>query len=78
MTNQFQELLNELTVLLQSRINKYNADHISTYMKNRFSFFGIKTPDHRKLTCEWWEKFPISSESELLNLANALWNLEQR
>lgn len=78
MTNQFQNSLNELTLLLQSRANRDNAVHMSVYMKNRFSFFGIKTPERRKLTREWWKKFPIASESELLNLANELWNLEQR
>ena len=78
MTNQFQNSLTELTLLLQSRANGDNAVHMSAYMKNRFSFFGIKTPERRKLTREWWKKFPIASESELLNLANELWNLEQR
>ncbi|SVB66974.1 uncharacterized protein METZ01_LOCUS219828, partial [marine metagenome] len=78
MTNQFQNSLNELTLLLQSKINQDNAVHMSAYMKNRFSFFGIKTPERRKLTREWWKKFSIASESELLNLANELWNLEQR
>ena len=78
MTNQFQNSLNKLTLLLQSRANRDNAVHMSVYMKTRFSFFGIKTPERRKLTREWWKKFPISSESELLNLANELWNLEQR
>ena len=78
MTNQFQNSLNELTLLLQSRANRDNAVHMSVYMKTRFSFFGIKTPERRKLTREWWKKFPIASESELLNLANELWNLEQR
>ena len=78
MTNQFQNSLNKLTLLLQSRANRDNAVHMSAYMKNRFSFFGIKTPERRKLTREWWTKFPIASESELLNLANELWNLEQR
>ena len=78
MTNQFQNSLNELTLLLQSKINRNNADHMSAYMKNRFLFFGIKTPERRKLTLKWWKKFPIVSEVELLNIANELWNLEQR
>ena len=78
MTNQFQNLLYKLTLLLQSKAKRDNAIHMSAYMKNRFSFFGIKTPERRKLTREWWKKFSIASESELLNLANELWNLEQR
>ena len=78
MTNQFQNSLYELTLLLQSKAKRDNAIHMSAYMKNRFSFFGIKTPERRKVTREWWKKFPIASESELLNLANDLWNLEQR
>ncbi len=78
MTNQFQNSLNELTLLLQSRANGDNAVHMSAYMKNRFLFFGIKTPERRKLTLKWWKKFPIASEVELLNIANELWNLEQR
>ena len=78
MTNQFQNSLNKLTLLFQSRANRDNAVHMSAYIKTRFSFFGIKTPERRKLTREWWKKFPISSKSELLNLANELWNLEQR
>ncbi len=78
MTNQFQNSLNELTLLLQSKINRNNAVHMSAYMKNRFLFFGIKTPERRKLTLKWWKKFPIASEVELLNIATELWNLEQR
>ena len=50
MTNRFQNLLYELTLLLQSKAKRDNAIHMSAYMKNRFSFFGIKTPQRRKLT----------------------------
>lgn len=78
MKNSIQKLLPELRHLLKSEANPEQAIQMSAYMKNRFSFFGIKSPERRKLTGEWQKTFTISSESELLNLSNELWKLEQR
>lgn len=78
MNHSIQNSFKELTTLFQSGANPRNSVQMSAYMKNRFPFFGIKSPERRIITREWQKTFTISSESELLNLSKELWKLDQR
>lgn len=50
----------------------------SAYMKNRFSFNGLKKPLRATLQKEVFAKFPISTEEELSTAVKELWNKEER
>ena len=48
------------------------------YMKNRFEFYGIKTPVRRKIQKPFLAKNNLPSEEDLENVVKVLWNRPQR
>lgn len=70
---------NEIRETLQQAANAQRADAMSAYMKNRFPFFGIATPERRrhvkpKLACMGRTPDP----AWLLELAETLWSFDER
>ena len=51
---------------------------MAQYMKGHFQFFGIKSPLRKELQRLWWQGKSVKSESELVTLISALWELEKR
>ncbi len=50
----------------------------SAYMRDQFSFYGIKKPVRAQLEKEWFKKFSPTNEDELIALVTALWQKPQR
>lgn len=48
------------------------------YIKNQFSFFGIKSPERRTITQEWLKTITVKSLSDIRNIMKALWELDKR
>jgi 3-methyladenine DNA glycosylase AlkD len=67
-----------LIKLFKENSNPDNAAHMARYMKNQFSFFGIKSPERRTLTQEWLKIITVKSLSDIRNIMNALWKLNKR
>ena len=47
---------NEFFNLIKENGNENNATGMSSYMKNQFAFLGIKTPERRELTRDYFKK----------------------
>lgn len=58
--------------------NAINAAGAKAYMKNQFKFFGIKTPERRRLTKEYMKRMGLQSAKDLHDIVTELWSLEER
>lgn len=68
-----------LQSLLSSHANSENAAAMSAYMKNRFSFFGIKSQPRRDLLRDFIKANPTpESNSELKIFVLDCWSFPQR
>ncbi len=65
--------------IFQKNADKKNAQGMSAYMKNQFSFYGIKKPEREKLTKEILRSFSESiTQKQLLDCARSLWKKKER
>ncbi|MFA8343722.1 MAG: DNA alkylation repair protein [Rhodothermaceae bacterium] len=55
-----------------------NIKPMSDYMKGKFEFFGIKTPERRKLSKEIFAEFGYPDEQEFEKVIRKLWAEPQR
>lgn len=62
----------------KSRVNSYNAEKMSAYMKNRFVFFGIKSPERMAVLKPWLDEMKTLSIEEKFQIIHELWGLEER
>lgn len=58
--------------------NADNAIQMKAYMKNKFDFFGIKTPERRKICKDYMKHRKLNDEKELETIAKELWALPER
>ena len=62
--------LNELILLLEAHKNEENQEWMEKYMRNQFSFLGIKTPERRELVKEYMKGMKVLSMEEVTTLYN--------
>jgi 3-methyladenine DNA glycosylase AlkD len=74
------QLVQEIQRSLQSNANLEHAPAMRAYMRDQFDFFGIKTPLRRELLAQVLKGMakPTMSATEVLQLAEILWQLPQR
>lgn len=70
------EFFQQIQVVLLAHANPENALPMRAYMRSHFDFLGIKTPLRRQLLKDLGKI--SASATELLQLAQALWQLPQR
>ncbi len=58
--------------------NAENAPWMEKYMKNQFSFFGIKTPERTRLNREFFAKHGLPDYNELETIVDSLMHQPQR
>jgi len=58
--------------------NSKNAVTMATYMKNRFAFFGIKTPERRKISSAFIKENGIPEFTKLDEMIPSLFDLPER
>lgn len=68
------ELIDELA----KSANAENAVAMKAYMKNQFSFFGIKTPERRQILKEYIKGRVIINKTELNGIIKELWTQPER
>lgn len=73
---QVREFFQQIQVMLFANANAENAIPMRAYMRSQFVFLGIKTPLRRQLLKDIGRI--SASSTELLQLAQALWQLPQR
>lgn len=62
--------LNELILLLEDHRNEENQKWMEKYMRNQFSFLGIKTPERRELAKEYLKSLKVFSMEDVITLYN--------
>ncbi len=67
-----------LAVWFREHADAKKAGPMEGYMRNRFSFLGIKTPERIQLTREFWSKYGFPVGEELLLVVQQLWQLPER
>ncbi len=62
--------LNELILLLEDHRNADNQEWMEKYMRNQFSFLGIKTPERRELAKAYLKGLKALSMADVFTLYN--------
>ena len=70
--------LDKIEKKLESLKNPTNAQAMKKYMKNRFEFLGIKTPERRKALREIVKANAYPNKQDLLRLSRDLWQKKER
>lgn len=73
-----QIFIQELFIVFSAAGNNNEAEAMSKYMRNRFSFFGIKSELRKSLQKDFLAKYPLPQGAELKELIEKLWVLPQR
>ncbi len=70
--------INQLEIAFQEHSNTEKALPMAKYMKNKFSFFGIKTTERKELFKEIWKQNKQEVSKNSREIALALYTKEQR
>lgn len=70
--------ISDLEQELVSRNNKENAFHMEKYMKNNFTFLGIKTEERRSIFISNYEKHKTEIKDNFRKIAWELFNKKER
>lgn len=73
------QLIHQLELEFEKNRNDLEAEGMSRYMKNRFSFYGIKKPKRAEIQKRWYSLIPKDFNHEnKRELVLELWQKEQR
>ena len=72
------ELSKRIEKELRSVADSSQAVEMSAYMKNRFPFLGVKSPDRKGIQSELFKRFPKLSWEEVWSNVAELWAMEER
>jgi len=72
------EIISQCQLSLLPLADPLRAQAMRAYMKNRFEFLGIPAPDRRKACVDIIRQLKTADADELLQIANDLWDCEQR
>ena len=64
--------------LFRENANPENAFFMKKYMKDKFSFLGIKSPERRALTRAFYKNYNRPDINTLENIVRILWEMEER
>ena len=70
--------INTLQLAFKASANPKIAQGQQAYMKNKFAFFGIKTPERRQIQQPFLVKNYLPPKKELNQLLTTLWNKNKR
>ncbi|WP_066172257.1 DNA alkylation repair protein [Bacillus marinisedimentorum] len=73
--NQYEE---EMTSRFRMHKNAQQAEKMEKYMKNKFPFLGLKTPERSSLLKEFIAEKGLPEPENLLQVVHSLWNEEER
>lgn len=72
------EFIEQLTRVFEEKQNPVIAVQQKSYMKDRFAFYGIKTPTRRMLQKPFLDKIFLPPKNELSGMIKILWQKPQR
>jgi len=64
--------------LFRKNANPENAFFMKKYMKDKFSFLGIKSPERRALTSAFFKNYNRPDINNIENIVMKLWDMEER
>jgi len=70
--------VNKLRNIFETGRNQENAVPMAKYMKNRFSFLGIKTPLRRELMRDFYKENGVPEIKDLKKIVLELWEIPER
>ena len=71
-------MLELLTKELEAHRHAENARQMEKYMKNLFPFFGIKTPERRKITAQFFKETGLIKQPFQSDFVLELWDKDER
>lgn len=71
-------MLKTIQSLFSENGNPSLAGPMKAYMKNKFEFYGIKSPDRKEISKHLLKECKTLSKKETIELAKELWNQPQR
>jgi 3-methyladenine DNA glycosylase AlkD len=72
------QLIEQLEIELSLIKNDIKANAMSKYMKGKFSYYGISSPERREIQQNWFSKLKQLSNEEKRDLIRELWLKEER
>ena len=73
------QLVQQLELEFEKNRNEFEAEGMSRYMKNRFTYFGIKKPKRAVIQKQWFSIIPKDfTQENKRELVLELWQKEQR
>lgn len=72
------QAIDELTVALGGGADPVRAPQMRSYMKDRFEFLGVPTPERRRLAAPFLAALRDAGEEQLLDVAATLWAMPYR
>jgi 3-methyladenine DNA glycosylase AlkD len=73
------QLVQQLELEFEKNRNEFEAEGMSRYMKNRFTYFGIKKPKRAVIQKQWFSIIPEDfTQEHKRELVLELWQKEQR
>ncbi|MDJ0839858.1 MAG: DNA alkylation repair protein [Acidobacteriota bacterium] len=72
------DLVAPLRSLFLKNVHAENAFHMKRYMRDKFAFYGIKTPRRKELVKQFLEKRGSLTRAELITVVHTLWDLPER
>ncbi|MGI8314076.1 DNA alkylation repair protein [Halobacillus mangrovi] len=64
-----EQIKNEIVHTFQNHRNEENRDGMEAYMKNQFLFYGIKTPERKKLLTPILKEYQLLSQTDRIRTA---------
>ncbi|GAG66235.1 unnamed protein product, partial [marine sediment metagenome] len=64
--------------IYRDNVNPENAFFMKKYMKDKFSFLGIKSPERRALTSAFFKNYNRPDINNIKNIVRKLWDMEER
>lgn len=64
--------------VLEQHRNPVNAKPMAAYMKNKYPFLGIKTPEYRKLLQTYLKQYALPEGEDFRLVIRELWELPER
>ena len=70
--------LSPLKEAFEKNANPENAIRMKAYMKNKFEYFGIKSPERKEIVKSFLKTYGMPQSNEIFNIVKELWDLPQR
>ncbi|MBS4220680.1 DNA alkylation repair protein [Bacillus sp. FJAT-49711] len=67
-----------LTEIFEKHQNRENAILMAKYMKDLFPFLGIRSPDRKTITSDWFKSISLSPNESLFPFIKELWIKPER